>query len=79
MKKIELHIDKDIYTVVRHKVKKIILNKKEAFLDIKLTESICKPKDLSNPLKSLGLPNNMSSCEVTGLRINKLRMILTQY
>ena len=36
----------------------------------KLSESIGKPKDLWKALKSLGLPNKISSCEVNALKIN---------
>ena len=36
----------------------------------KLSESIGKPKDLWKALKSLGLPNKVSSCEVSALKIN---------
>ena len=35
-----------------------------------MTESICKPKDLWKTLKSLGLPNKVSSCEVKFLKNN---------
>ena len=35
-----------------------------------LSESIGKPKDLWKALKSLGLPNKISSCEVSALKIN---------
>ena len=36
----------------------------------KLSESIGKPKDLWKALKPLGLPNKISSCEVSALKIN---------
>ena len=36
----------------------------------KLSESITKPKDLSKALKSLGLPNKISSCAVNALKIS---------
>ena len=48
----------------------MIINKKRAFLENKLTESIGKPKDLWKALRSLGLPSKTSSCEVNALRIN---------
>ena len=38
----------------------------------KLSESIRKPKDLWKALKSLGLPNKISSYEVSALKINNL-------
>ena len=39
-------------------------------MEKKLSESIGKPKDLWKALKSLGLPNKISSCEVSALKIN---------
>ena len=48
----------------------MIINKKRAFLENKLTESIGKPKDLWKALRSLGLPSKTSSCEVNALKIN---------
>ena len=36
----------------------------------KLSESVGKPKDLWQALKSLGLPNKISSCKVSALKIN---------
>ena len=36
----------------------------------KVSESIAKPKDLWKALKSLGLPNKISTCEVNALKIN---------
>ena len=69
-KKSKLHIDKDIYNAARYKVKKMIFNKKRSYFEKKLSESIGKPKDLWKALKSLGLPNKISSCEVSALKIN---------
>ena len=48
----------------------MIINNKTAFLENKLTESIGKPKDLWKALRSLGLTNKNSSCEVNALKIN---------
>ena len=48
----------------------MIFNKKETFFERKLAEPIGKPKDLWKALKSLGLTNNISSCEVSALKIN---------
>ena len=45
-KKSKLHIDKDIYNAARYKLQKMIINKKRAFFENKLTESIGKTKDL---------------------------------
>ena len=41
-----------------------------AFFENKLTESAGKIKDLRKALKSLGLPNKISFCEVKSLEIN---------
>ena len=54
----------------------MIFNKKSIFQN-KSTESIGKPKDLWKALKSLGLPNKASSCEVKALKI--INTMLTQY
>ena len=48
----------------------MIFNKKRLFFVEKLSESIRKPKDLWKALKSLGLPNKISSYKVTALKIN---------
>ena len=60
-KKSKLQIDKDIYNAARYKLQKMIINKKRAFLENKLTESIGKPKGLWKALRSLGLPSKTSS------------------
>ena len=72
-KKSKLYIHKDIYNAVRYKVRKMIFNKKTSFFQVnqkKLSECIGKSKDLWNALKSLGLPNKISCCEVSALKIN---------
>ena len=56
--------------MARFKVSKIVFNKKRSFFEKKLSESIAKPQDLWKTLKSLGLPNKISSCEVNALKIN---------
>ena len=48
----------------------MIFNKKKAFFEKKLTESIENFKDLWKALKSLGLPNRNPLYEVSALRIN---------
>ena len=48
----------------------MIINKKRAILENKLTESVGKPKDLWKALRSLGLPSKTSSCKVNALKIN---------
>ena len=60
-KKSKLQIDKDIYNAARYKLQKMIINKKRAFLENKLTESIGKPKGLWKALRSLGLPSKTYS------------------
>ena len=69
-KKSKLHVDKDIYNAARYELQKMIFNKKRAFFQNKLTESIGEPKDLWKALKSLRSPNKVSSCEVKALKIN---------
>ena len=44
---------------------------KKYHLKNKLNECIGKPKELWKALKSLGLPNKTSSCEVRALKVNK--------
>ena len=51
----------------RYELQKVSFNKKRELFKNKLTESINKPKDLRKALKSLGLPNKVSSCEVKAL------------
>ena len=48
----------------------MIFNKNKLFFQKKLSEYIGKPKDLWKALKSLGLSNKISSCEVSALQIN---------
>ena len=57
--------------MTRHKVHKLIFNKKKDYFKNKLNECIGKPKQLWKALKSLGLPNKTSSCEVKALKVNK--------
>ena len=49
----------------------MIFNKKKEYFENKLNECIGKPKELWKALKSLGLPNKTSSCEVSALKVNK--------
>ena len=49
----------------------MIFNKKKDYLENKLNECIGKSKELWKTLKSLGLPNKISSCEVSALKVNK--------
>ena len=48
----------------------MIFNKRRSFFFLKLSEPIAKPKDLWKALKSLGLPNKISSCEFNALKKN---------
>ena len=70
-KKSRLHIDKELYNVARYKVHKLIFNKKKDYFENKLNECIGTPKELWKALNSLGLPNKISSCEVSELKVNK--------
>ena len=44
--------------------------KRDHFLKKTLSESVGKPEDLWKALKFLGLPDKISSCEVSALKIN---------
>ena len=48
----------------------MIFSEKISLFEKKLSEFIGKPKDLRKALRSLGLPNKISSCEVSALKIN---------
>ena len=65
-KKSKLLVDKD--NAARYKLLKMIFNKRGSF-EIRLTESMCELKDLWKSLKSLYLPNKISSCDVKILKI----------
>ena len=54
-KKSKLHIDKELYKKTKYNTLKLIIVKKWAFFDDKLSENIRKPK-LWQTLKSLGMP-----------------------
>ena len=47
----------------------MVIKKKRAFFENKLTKSIDKAKDLWKALGSLGLPSKTSSCEVNASKI----------
>ena len=55
-KKARLHINKELYKKTKYDAQKLIAAKKQAFLDEKLSESVGKPKELRNTLKSRGIP-----------------------
>ena len=54
-KKTRLHINKELYKKVKYYAQKLIAAKKQAFFDEKLSESVGKPKELWNTLKSLAM------------------------
>ena len=49
----------------------MIFNKEKDYFENKLNECIGKPKELWKVLKSLGVPNKTSSCQVSALKVNK--------
>ena len=49
----------------------MIFNKKKDYFENKLNGCIVIPKELWKTLKSLGLPNIISSCEVSAPKVNK--------
>ena len=55
-KKARLHINKELYKKTKYDAQKLIAAKKQAFFDEKLSESVGKPKELRNTLKSRGIP-----------------------
>ena len=55
-KKSRLHIDKELYKKSKYDALKLITSKKQAFFEEKLSETIGKPKELWESLKSLGMP-----------------------
>ena len=63
--------DKLLKEFKRSKVHKLIFNKEKYYFENKWIECIGKPKDLWKALKSLGLPNKISSCKVSALKVNK--------
>ena len=70
-KKSRSYIDKELYNQARYKVHKLIFKKKMDYFENKLNECIGKPKELWKALKSLGLPNKISSWEVNAMKVNK--------
>ena len=68
-KKIRLHIDKELQNAAWYNVHKLILNKKKDCFENKLNKCIGKLKELWKVWKSLGLPNTISSCKESILRV----------
>ena len=56
-KKSRLNIDKELYKEAKYDASKLITTKNQAFFKEKLSETTGKPKELSESLKSLGMPN----------------------
>ena len=54
--KSRLHNDKEIHKKSKYAALKLIASKKQAFFEEKLSETIGKPKELWESLKSLGMP-----------------------
>ena len=54
--KSRIHIDKELYTKSKYDALKLTVSKQQAFFEEKLSEMIGKPKELWEPLKSLGIP-----------------------
>ena len=55
-KKTRFHIDKELYKKAKYNAQKLIAAKKQAFFGKTLSESVGKPKELWNTLKSPGMP-----------------------
>ena len=55
LKKTRLHIYKELYKNAKYGTQELIIAKKQPFFDEKLSESVGKPKELWNTLKSLGM------------------------
>ena len=55
-RKSRLHIDKELYKKLKYDALKLIASKKQALFEEKLSETISKPKELWESLKSMGIP-----------------------
>ena len=51
-----------------YEVKKLFAEKKKKYFETKLTENLCKPKELCKTLKALGLPNKVSIAKINALK-----------
>ena len=69
--KMRLHIDKEFYKKAKYDMQKLIAAKKLAFFDEKLSESVAKPKELWNTLKSLGMPKKTVVSNFNAIDYNK--------
>ena len=70
-KKTRLHINKELYKKAKYDAQKLIAAKKQAFFDEKLSESVGKPKELWNTLKSLGMPKKTVVSNFNAIDDNK--------
>ena len=59
LKKTRLHNDKESYKKAKFDELKLIAAKKKAIFNGKLSESVRKPKESWNTLKSVGMPKKM--------------------
>ena len=57
LKKLRFHIDKELYKKSKYDTLKLIASKKQASFEEKLSETIGKPKELWESLRSLCMPN----------------------
>ena len=72
LKKSRLPLAQENYKKARHKVKKLIAEKKRKYFETKLTKDIGKPKELWKTLKALGLPNKVSIATINALKDDKV-------
>ena len=70
-KKTRLHMNKELYKKTKYDAKKLIAAKKQAFFDEKLSESVGKPKELRNTLKSRGIPKKTVVSNFNAIDDNK--------
>ena len=70
-KKTRHHIDKEFYKKAKYNIQKLIAAKKQAFFNEKLSESVAKPKELWNTLKSLGMPKKTVVSNFNAIDYNK--------
>ena len=57
MQKARIYVDKDVYKRARYSVQNLIAKKKKDLFENKLKESIGKPRDLWENIKSFPIPN----------------------
>ena len=70
-KKMRLHINKELYKKTKYDAQKLITAKTQAFFDEKLSESLGKPKELWNTMKSLGIPKKTVVSNFNAIDDNK--------